>query len=545
MPPAGWLARHGALVAVCLVLVVVALVRLRLADVPLERDEGEYAYAGQLILQGVPPYHLAYNMKFPGTYYAYAAVLAVFGQTARGIHLGLLTVNAATALLVFFVGRRLIGSVGGAVAAVTFSVLSLDRWIMGVFAHATHFVLLPALGGLLVFLRALDTRRPHALVGAGALLGLGVLMKQHGFVFPLLAVALLVWHERRRPTGRVQTLAVQVGWLLAGTLIPFILLVAVLGAHGVLDRFWFWTFQYASAYASELSWRAAWPMLARGWTSASQATLPLWLLAGLGVALLWLRRWAAEPRAFLSGLLIASGLAVCPGFYFLEHYFILLLPAVALLVGVAVESMATLLRRITRPSVALMLALVVFGATIVAYAVGERRYLFSMGPRELSRTRYGANPFVEAVDIARYVREHTTPQDSIAVVGSEPEIYFYAGRRSATGYIYTYPLMEPQPYAARMQDEMIRQIEAAHPRYVVFVGIPASWLVQRTSSRRILEWIERYLQLCYERVGVTEIHSRDETTILWDAAAATYTPRSSFVIDTFSRRSDAPCAASP
>jgi len=36
---------------------------------------GEYAYAGQLILQGVPPYKEAYNMKLPGTYAAYAVTI--------------------------------------------------------------------------------------------------------------------------------------------------------------------------------------------------------------------------------------------------------------------------------------------------------------------------------------------------------------------------------------------------------------------------------------------------------------------------------------
>ena len=74
---AAWFARHGALLGVLVVLAVlalVALVRLRVAAVPLERDEGEYAYAGQLILKGIPPYQLAYNMKFPGTYYAYSLV---------------------------------------------------------------------------------------------------------------------------------------------------------------------------------------------------------------------------------------------------------------------------------------------------------------------------------------------------------------------------------------------------------------------------------------------------------------------------------------
>jgi len=54
------------------VFVFVIAIRIRLLGIPLERDEGEYAYAGQLMLQGIPPYKLAYNMKFPGTYAAYA-----------------------------------------------------------------------------------------------------------------------------------------------------------------------------------------------------------------------------------------------------------------------------------------------------------------------------------------------------------------------------------------------------------------------------------------------------------------------------------------
>ena len=64
-----------------LTVLFVLFVRVRLRDMPIERDEGEYAYAGQLILQGVPPYKEAYNMKLPGTYAAYAAIMAVFGTS--------------------------------------------------------------------------------------------------------------------------------------------------------------------------------------------------------------------------------------------------------------------------------------------------------------------------------------------------------------------------------------------------------------------------------------------------------------------------------
>ena len=65
-------------VATVLVILLIAGIRFRLRDFPLERDEGGYAYALQLILEGIPPYELAYNMKLPGTYAAYAAVMAVF-----------------------------------------------------------------------------------------------------------------------------------------------------------------------------------------------------------------------------------------------------------------------------------------------------------------------------------------------------------------------------------------------------------------------------------------------------------------------------------
>ena len=96
--------------ALCLLAVVVlvtAAIRLRLLDVPLDRDEGEYAYFAQLLLGGVPPYAQAYNFKMPGIYGVYAAIFAAFGQSPAAIHLGLLVVNAATTVLVLCVASNL------------------------------------------------------------------------------------------------------------------------------------------------------------------------------------------------------------------------------------------------------------------------------------------------------------------------------------------------------------------------------------------------------------------------------------------------------
>src|ERR1700688_3924797 len=119
-------------------------IRWRMLDMPLERDEGEYAYAGQLILQGIPPYQIAYNMKLPGTYVAYAAFLRVFGETATGVHLGLILVNGCATLLMFFLARRFYGDLAGVAAAASYGLLSTSEAVLGLAGHATHFVVLMA-----------------------------------------------------------------------------------------------------------------------------------------------------------------------------------------------------------------------------------------------------------------------------------------------------------------------------------------------------------------------------------------------------------------
>src|SRR5258705_1460250 len=109
--------QQRAWIGMALIILFVGAVRLRLRDMPLERDEGEYAYSGQLLLQGIPPYKLAYNMKLPGIYAAYAAILAVLGESPAGVHIGLLLINAATTLLLCLLTARLFGRLAGIVAA--------------------------------------------------------------------------------------------------------------------------------------------------------------------------------------------------------------------------------------------------------------------------------------------------------------------------------------------------------------------------------------------------------------------------------------------
>ncbi len=86
------------------------------------------------------------------------------------------------------------------------------------------------------------------------------------------------------------------------------------------------------------------------------------------------------------------------------------------------------------------------------------------------------------------IRAQTRPADKIAVLGSEPEIYFYAHRHAATGYVYTYPLVENHAFASKMQGEMIDQIEAERPEIIVYVDDSSSWNTHPGSDPHIFDW---------------------------------------------------------
>jgi len=165
----------------------------------------------------------------------------------------------------------------------------------------------------------------------------------------------------------------------------------------------------------------------------------------------------------------------------------------------------------------------------------ERKALFTTTPTALSRLIYGFNPFPESIEIAEYIRERTDPADRIAIVGSEPQIYFYSQRRAATGYLYTYALMENQKFARGMQEQMIQQIEAASPRYLIFVSIGTSWLAKAESEKLILWWFNEYQRRYYRLVGVIDIISYEKTEVRWDQDAEGYIPTSSCWLKVFER----------
>jgi hypothetical protein len=137
----------------------------------------------------------------------------------------------------------------------------------------------------------------------------------------------------------------------------------------------------------------------------------------LNVGMVWccLRaRRSANVDSELWFWLAGGGLAVLAGFRFFGHYYLQLLPPLAL---IAVFGLPFGRRQLTRTAVAVAVPVLAM-------------WLFSFSPPN-------ARGIIPYGDVAERVRGVTAPTDRIFVWGEYPEIYWAADREPATRFIHT------------------------------------------------------------------------------------------------------------
>ena len=114
------------------------------------------------------------------------------------------------------------------------------------------------------------------------------------------------------------------------------------------------------------------------------------------------------------------------------------------------------------------------------------------------------NPFAESLEVARIVSAYSEPGDKIAVLGSEPQIAFYARRQLATGFVYMYHLMEGHAYAETLQRQLIEEVERNDPEIIVAVNVYGSWLGSPADRPILRDWIQSLMQR-YARLSVVSV----------------------------------------
>src|SRR5262249_10264346 len=159
-----------------------------IADVPLERDEGEYAYMAERWLAGEVPYKDNFDQKPPGAFAAFALFMSTLGTSPASLHWGAQLYSLGTLALLFFLGRRLFSTSAGAVAAALCGFMMADGTVYGNAANPETFMILPLTAGMLTAWLAAERDAPAWALATGALGAAALLCKQVALFNVLLLV---------------------------------------------------------------------------------------------------------------------------------------------------------------------------------------------------------------------------------------------------------------------------------------------------------------------------------------------------------------------
>ena len=379
-------------------------------------NEAIYSVVANEMVDGGRPYVDAVERKPPLLFWTYEAIFEVAGKYDwAAVHTVALVWTLLTMAGLYVIGRELFGSVTGLIAALLYSIF--QPWARGqnLALNGELLMNLPLVWAWAIAFRRRASRTRPELLFSGGLLCAGFLFKQPAAIaaVPLGAYLLLPAYRRSRSLQGKQLL-LHAALLTAGFFGTLGAVALVLWRQGILHEAFDRIFTDNAVPHFFVTRMFLWTLAFAG------TCLPL--LIGTVMACRDRRLWEGRlaERSALVGLLAASAIGTAAGGRPYVHYYIQLIPPLAML---AAPFYAQLWSRkipppfrLLRPSLTYAwLALTVVAFSIVYWA-------------ELTAQR-------QSTETGRYLAKHSSPNDRIFVWGQAAKIYLEARRRPASRYI--------------------------------------------------------------------------------------------------------------
>ena len=391
-------------------------------------DEAYYGVVANEMLHGGLPYRDAVDRKPPLLYGVFWAIFRLAGYPNwHAVHLVALLWTLATMAILYQIGRLLLGPWTGAFAALLYGLFLPYLTITNLALNGELLMNLPVVGAVYLVLRPNTRALRLDLVAAGGLAAASFLLKQPAGIV-LLPLGVYCIHPAYRQR---RSLAPWVGWFHATLIgLGFALVLGASGLllyrEGILGEAWYWTVQNHDVPHGPLDpffWERAaisggqfvlfcGPLLVGTWLALGQST----------------DRWQGlrAERDTLIVFALASLIGTAASGHFFNHYYLQLLPPLALLAAPALSECWT---STGEPPGARRVRAVTLGWTAVSVLVS-----FSIAAYDGMVLPPHQSPATE------WIRAHAAPGDRLFVWGQDPYFYFESGCRPASRYFASFPL---------------------------------------------------------------------------------------------------------
>jgi 4-amino-4-deoxy-L-arabinose transferase-like glycosyltransferase len=381
-----------------------------------------YSVVADEIVDGGRPYVDAVERKPPLLFWTYAAIFKVAGKfNWTALHFVALVWTLCAMAGLYVIGRELFDRNTGLIAALLYGVFQ-PWWTWKTLSFDGEMLMnLPIIWAWAIAFRRSSSRLRPELFAAGVLLGAAFLLKQPAAIaaVPLGIYLFLPCYRTHRSLTRTNSI-IQIVILTLGFFAALGSVTIVLWNQGILHEAFYWTIAdhdipyvfWQKGIVITLAFLAACFPLVFGTIMACRDKGEIW--AG-----------RTPEGAALIGLLAASAIGAAAGARFYPHYYVQLIPPLALL---AAPYYARLWSGTIQPHYWLLHSRVTYawlGLSIIAFSIA---HWVGLAQRRV--------PSEEG----RYLLTHSARGDRIFVWGQSSKIYLDAHGRPACRYITTFPL---------------------------------------------------------------------------------------------------------
>src|SRR5215471_11225013 len=291
-------------------------------------DEAAYSVVANEIVDGGRPYVDATDRKPPLLFWAYAAVFEIAGKYDWNVlHLVAVVWTLCAMAGLYVIGRDLFGRDTGLIAALFYSVFQ-PWWTWKTLSFNGEMLMnLPIVWAWAIAFRRSSARLRPELFAAGALLGAAFLLKQPAAIaaVPLGIYLLLPSYGASRSLTRTNSI-IQAAMLTAGFFAALGLVTIILWKQGILHDAFYWTI--ADHDIPHVFWEKG-ILLTLTFTGICLPLIVGAIIACRDKDEIWSGKTA--ERTALLGLLAASAIGAAAGARFYPHYYVQLIPPLALL----------------------------------------------------------------------------------------------------------------------------------------------------------------------------------------------------------------------
>lgn len=462
-----------------LILIFIFLLRLQSAtEVVIDWDESVYFTIAQDAVNGGGIYETAWDHKGPVLFFIFMPVIKLFENF--GNILVILRIFTTIYLLVsmffiYLIARELFGKGASLASPLAYGIFFMN--FGGLASNGELFMMLPAILAMFCFVKYMkESSHPRMLFFlCGFFSASAILIKQTAFFSIVLFPIVLIFKKFSGAKYGWKRFAGDIFFYALGGLVLSGLVLSYFISHDSVGELYHVLFRISYEYVSFVSFPDAIDKIYTFFKDT--VSFDLVTILSCVSLLIILKRDAVDQRRnyyFIIGLLMFSILGVFWARQMYPHYYLQMGMPFALMIAFAISEIKINVTYFDIDKVSFlgaMLVVIVAASVMPAFLYDYKNYRDN-----------------ELYNVSDYIRERTTGEDKIFVVGGQPIIYFLSNRTAPTKYFFWIHHIGKWNESLLNEDYNLQRFNATKPKYIVF----------DKSRGHEVEYLEKFMNESYQ-----------------------------------------------